>query len=97
MLEHFFRMGGLSFGSHDKMFRAVVHTKEGERLSKTGGLSYARLRELLLEKIALLGMDPHLFGLHSLRAGGATTATNADMPDLLFKRQGRDQRQRMAT
>ena len=88
MLERYFRMGGLSFGSHDKVFRVVVHTKEGERLHKTGGLSYARLRELLLEKIALLGMDAHLFGLHSLRAGGATAAANADVPGRLFKRHG---------
>ena len=35
-----------------------MHTKEDERLRKTGGLNYARLRELLLEKIELLGMAP---------------------------------------
>ena len=33
-----------------------MHTKEDERLRKTGGLNYARLRELLLEKIELLGI-----------------------------------------
>ena len=89
MMERYFRMGHLSMGSHDRVFRAVVHTKEGERLHKAGGLSYSKLRELLLERIALLGMDPRLFGMHSLRAGGATAAANAGVPDRLFKRHGR--------
>ena len=64
-------MGGLSTQSHDKVFRAVVCTKEGQRLRTGGGISYTRLRELLLEKISQLGMDPRAFGMHSLRAGGA--------------------------
>ena len=64
-------------------------TKEGERLRKSGGLSYSRLRELLLEKISQLGMDPQLFGMHSLRAGGAMAAANAGVPDHLFKRHSR--------
>ena len=34
-------------------------------------------------------MDPQLFGMHSLRAGGATAAANAGVPDRLFKRHGR--------
>ena len=71
------------------MFRAIVHTKSGETLRKTGGLGYTRLRELLLAKITQLGMDPELFGMHSLRAGGATAAANAGVPDRLFKRHGR--------
>ena len=52
-------------------------------------MSYSRLRELLLAKIEQLGMDPKLFGMHSLRAGGATAAANAGVPDKLFKRHGR--------
>ena len=44
-------------------------------------MSYSRLRELLLAKIEQLGMDPKLFGMHSLRAGGATAAANAGVPD----------------
>ena len=89
MLERYFHMGGLCSGSHDKVFRAIVNTKSGETLRKTGGLRYTRLRELLIAKIAQLGMDPALFGMHSLRAGGATAAANAGVPDRLFKRHGR--------
>ena len=54
MMECYFHMGRLSVGSNDRVFRAVVCTKEGERLRKSGGLSYSRLRELLLEKISQL-------------------------------------------
>lgn len=89
MMERYFRMGHLDGGSHDRVFRAVVSTKDRERLRKSGGLSYSRLRELLLEKISMLGMDPRQFGMHSLRAGGATAAANAGVPDRLFKRHGR--------
>ena len=71
------------------MFRGVTQTKAGERLRKTGGLSYTRLRELLLSKISQLGYDPTLFSMHSLRAGGATAAANAGVEDRLFKRHGR--------
>ena len=66
-----------------------MHTSKGEKLHKSGGLSYTRLRELLLAKIRQLGWDPAVFGMHSLRAGGATAAANAGIPDRLFKRHGR--------
>ena len=87
-MQKYFSMAGLSHTS-DKLFRAIVSTKNGERLRGGGGLSYSRLRELLLAKLEQLGMDPKLFGMHSLRAGGATAAANAGVPDRLFKRHGR--------
>ena len=65
MMQKYFSMAGLSHTS-DKLFRAIVSTKDGECLSRGGGLSYSRLRELLLAKIEQLGMDPKLFGMHSL-------------------------------
>ena len=64
-------------------------TREGEKLRTSGGFSYMCLRELLLAKISQLGWDPELFGMHSLRAGGATTMVNAGVPDRLFMRHGR--------
>ena len=47
------------------------------------------MRELLLGKLSQLGFDVKQFGLHSLRAGGATAAANAGVADRLFKRHGR--------
>ena len=46
------------------------------------------MRELFLSKLFELGYDSGQFGLHSLRAGGATAAANAGVPDHLFKRHG---------
>ena len=44
---------------------------------------------MFLAKLKSLGFDANQFGLHSLRAGGATAAANAGIPDRLFKRHGR--------
>ena len=94
MMQCYFSMGQLVHDSQDFIFRGIMHTKSGEWKSgeclwKGGSLSYSRLRELLLEKISSLGMDPKLFGMHSLWPGGATAATNAGLPDRLFKQHGR--------
>ena len=47
------------------------------------------MRELFLTKLSQLSFDPKQFGLHSLRADGATAAANAGVPDRLFKHHGR--------
>ena len=41
------------------------------------GISYSRCREIFLDALAALGYDSKLFGLHSLRPGGATAAVNS--------------------
>ena len=43
----------------------------------------------MLDKLEFIGLDKRKFGVHSLRAGGATAAANAGVPDRLFKRHGR--------
>ena len=72
------------------LFRGIVHTiyKSGEQLRKKGGISYTRARELVLQKLAALGLDPKRFGLHSLRSGGVSAAANAGVPDRLVKCHG---------
>ena len=84
MMEKYFFMGGLCTQDLGKVFRAIDSTKNGQRLRKSGGISYTRLRE----KIERLGMDPKAFGMHSLRAGGATAAARAGGANRLFKRHG---------
>ena len=44
---------------------------------------------MMLEMLEAIGLDKRLFGLHSLRAGGASAAANAGVVDRLFKRHGR--------
>ena len=51
-------------------------------------LSYTRLRELVLEAFKYIVPDISAIGTHSLRSGGATAATNAGIPDRLFKCHG---------
>ena len=65
-----------------------MKTKEGPRLRPTGGISYKRVRELLLEVLKEICLDPKEFGDHSLRSGGATAVANAGVTDRWFKRHG---------
>jgi hypothetical protein len=52
-------------------------------------LSYTRMRELFIEAFSSFVPNIKSFGLHILRAGGATAACNFDVSDRLFKRHGR--------
>ena len=52
-------------------------------------MTFSRMRELLKEKLQELSFPPAEFSLHSLRAGGATAAAGAGVPDRMFKRHGR--------
>ena len=60
-------------------------TKAEEPRSK--GLSYSRLRGLVLEAFKYIVPDISAIGTHSLRSGGATAAANTGVR--LFKRHGR--------
>lgn len=51
---------------------------------RSTGMSYTRTREIVLRAFAELDYRNHLFGLHSLRAGGASAAANAGVSDRLF-------------
>lgn len=82
-------MGTLVPTSSNYVFQGILSTKSGESLRKVGNLSYTRVRELMLRKIASLGYNVSQFGMHSFHAGGATAAANAGMQDRLFKRHGR--------
>ena len=53
------------------------------------GLSYTRLRELVLEAFEDIVPDIAVTSTHSLRSVGATATTNAGIPDRLFKWHGR--------
>ena len=69
-------------------FRPIIRTKQGAQLRKSGKLSYTRARELVNSTLSGIGLDSTLYGVHSLRAGGATAAACAGIPDRAFKRHG---------
>ena len=89
MLERYMCMADMSGTQNRSLFRAIVNTKNGQKLRESGAISYTRVRELILEKLSAIGLDPKRFGLHSLRSGGASAAANAGVPDRMFKRHGR--------
>ena len=70
------------------LFGGIVNTKNGTRLRDKGGWSYTTVHEAILEKTEAIGLDKRQYELHSLRAGGASAAANAGVPDCMFKRHG---------
>ena len=78
MLECYMRMAiVIATGTCGKyLFRAIVNTKNDQKLRESAGVSYTRMRELVLEKLSAIGLGPKRFGLHSLRSGGASAAAN---------------------
>lgn len=89
MLERYMSLANIKDKQDEPLFRGLISTKAGQKLRKSGSLSYTRVRELILEKLAAIGLDTKQFGIHSLRAGGASAAANAGVPDRMFKRHGR--------
>ena len=89
MLERYMSMAEVDPVSEHFLFRGISNTRAGEKLRPSGGLSYSTLRDLFKKKLSELGYSSKEFGLHSLRAGGASAAANAGVPDRLFKKHGR--------
>lgn len=86
----YFRNSGIQENCQKYIFRAITNTKKGSTLRKSDKyISYTRVRENVLEGLKNIGLDAELFGLHSLRAGGATAAANLGVKDRLFKKHGR--------
>ena len=81
-------MAEIDLAADTHLFRGIVLTKNKECLCAAGSVSYLRMRELSLGKLAELRYDPKRNILYSLRAGGATAAANAGVPDCPFKRHG---------
>ena len=86
MMIRYLDRAGLSCDS--PLFCQLSKTKSGYK-PRSKGLSYSRLRELVLEAFKDIVPDISAVGTHSLRSGGATAAANAGVPDRLFKRHGR--------
>ena len=78
VVENFLRVGNHERKS--RLFRRVLSTKNGMKLRKDP-MSYSWAAELIKVELRREGLDPALYGIHSLRAGGATA-------ERLFQRQG---------
>ena len=89
MLESYLSETGTLLSDQRWLFRPICKSSKFEKLREDGCISYSCLRDLFKKKLKGLGYNPDEFGLHSLRAGGATAAANSGVPDRLFKRHGR--------
>ena len=87
MLKLYLLQANIANNSQEFIFRSVTFGKGTNTYLLRGSspLSYTRARELLLDALGSLRFDKSTFGLHSLRAGGATAAANAGINDRLFK------------
>ena len=83
VVEKFLRIGGHLKGS--KLFRCVKSTKQGVCITDQP-MSYSCAKELLRKELKRKGLDSSLFGIHSLRSGGASAAAALRVPDRLFQR-----------
>jgi integrase len=52
-------------------------------------MTYSRVHEGVKAKAGQIGLEPALFGTHSMRAGGATRAANSGVNDRMVQRHGR--------
>ena len=67
MVERYIELAGTKGSPDILLFRGLISTKNGCKLRELGGLSYTRVRELVLGMLSAIGLDHHQFGLHSLR------------------------------
>lgn len=91
ILSRYVKVANIDLTSNQPLFRNLqfLRSSNSYKLRSHGGLSYTRVRELVLEAFQSVGFSKEKFGLHSLRSGGATAAANAGVNDRLFKRHGR--------
>lgn len=90
--QDYLNLAGMQQNSDLFIFRSLGYFKKCNtyKLARSNkSLSYTCIREIILDWLKEVGEDPFKFGVHSLRAGGATAAANLDIPDRLFKAHGR--------
>lgn len=90
MLIRYCNLAKIPESSSDYIFRPLSFCKSSNTyILRKGNLSYTTARSMLLSALDSLGLDRKLFGLHSLRSGGATAAAEAKIEDRIFKKHGR--------
>ena len=91
-LKKYLQVANLDSSPDSFIFRSVWFSKVQNtyKLSKNNvPLSYTRAREILLKALEDIGLDKSKFGLHSLRSGGASAASNNGVSERLLKAHGR--------
>lgn len=93
LLERYIQMGVIDMKSTLPLFRPVRLFKSTNSYKFWGGkFSYTRCREVFKECLKNLGYDEKAYGLHSLRAGGATAVarnSTGNLSERIIKLHGR--------
>ena len=90
LVSQYFKKGNIRDNCQKYIFRGIITTKSHSKLRRCNRyISYTCARENVIEGLKNIGAETKLFGLHSLRAGGATAAANLGVNDRLFKKHGR--------
>ena len=84
----YFAVASFSKDSEDFIFRPLSFCSNNGSYRFRGSvpLSYSRAHEIVLCAFEAIGLSRRDYGPHSLRAGGASAAANAQVSDRLFKR-----------
>lgn len=91
-LKKYISLLQLNVSASDYLFTAITYKKSlggFKVVNASKPLSYTRAREILLSALSNVGLDGSQFSLHSVRSGGATAASNNNVPDRLLKVHGR--------
>ena len=90
LLRRYVSAAKLDLLSSLPFFRSLYFHKATSTYSlRTKGMSCSRTRDIVLQAFAESDYPKKVFGLHSLRARGASADANAGVSDRLFKRHGR--------
>ena len=90
LVNQYFKKGNIRYSCQKYIFRGIITTKSHSKLrSCDKHISYTCVRENVIEGLKNIVAETKLFGLHSLRAGGATAAANLGVNDRLFKKHRR--------
>ena len=95
-LEDYLRLVNINISSCQFIFRgkkvttthSISKGKKSRLRRKNKPISYTTIRQNLLKVIKAVRLNWKDYGLHSLRAGGASLAANKGILDRLFKRHG---------
>ena len=85
-LKDYLRLVNIDISSSQYIFRGISKGKKSQLRRKNKSISYTMIRQNLLNVIKAVGLNWKDYGLHSLRARGASLAVNKRIPDRLFKR-----------
>ena len=87
LVSQYFKKGNISDNCQKYIFRGIITTKSHSKLrSCDKHISYTCVRENVIEGLKNIVAETKLFGLHSLRAGGATAAANLGVNDRRFRK-----------